>query len=84
MILGQALNRMSKGKTLEVKMKQRIFPPEWDEERVRRVLAHYEGQGEEQALAEDEAAFQGQSQTVMEVPSELVPVVRQLIAKRQG
>ena len=42
------------------------------------------GQSEDQALAEDEAAFQGQSQTLMEVPSELVPVIRQLIAKRQG
>ena len=84
MILGQALNRISKGKTLDAKMKQRIFPPEWDEEKVRRVIAYYERQSEDQALAEDEAAFQGQSQTLMEVPSELVPVVRQLIAKRQG
>ncbi len=65
-------------------MKQRIFPPEWDEQKVRRVIAYYERQSEDQALAEDEAAFQGQSQTLMEVPSELVPVVRQLIAKRRG
>ena len=65
-------------------MKQRIFPPEWDEEKVRRVIAYYERQSEDQALAEDEAAFQSQSQTLMEVPNELVPVVRQLIAKRQG
>lgn len=35
-------------------MKQNKFPPGWDEERVRRVLAHYE----EQTEAEDGAAFE--------------------------
>ena len=32
------------------------FPPGWDQERVKRVLAHYEMQTEDEALAEDEAA----------------------------
>jgi hypothetical protein len=67
-----------------MKMKQSKFPPGWDEEKVRRVLAHYEEQPEEEAVAEDEAAFEDQTQTVMEIPNELVPVVRELIAKRQG
>jgi hypothetical protein len=39
-------------------MKQSKFPPGWDEERVRRVLAHYEEQTEEEAVAEDEVAFE--------------------------
>ena len=60
---------------------QNNFPPGWDEERVRRVLAHYEEQSEEEAVAEDEAAFEDRSQTVMEVPTELVPAVRELIAR---
>ena len=64
-------------------MNQSKFPPGWNEERVRRVLAHYEEQTEEEALAEDEAAFEDQTQTVMEIPNELVPVVRELIAKHQ-
>ena len=64
-------------------MKQNQFPPGWDEERVRRVLAHYEEQTEEEAMAEDEAAFADQPQTVMEVPTELVPAIRELIAKHQ-
>jgi hypothetical protein len=64
-------------------MKQGKFPPGWDEERVRRVLAHYEQQTEEEAVAEDEAAFEDTTQTVMEVPNELVPAIRELIAKRQ-
>ena len=33
------------------------FPPGWDEGRVQRLLQHYESQTEEEAVAEDEAAF---------------------------
>ena len=63
-------------------MKQNKFPEGWSEERVRSVLAHYEEQTEEEALAEDEAAVES-SETVMSVPHELVPVIRELIAKRR-
>jgi len=63
-------------------MRQTKFPPGWDEERVRRVLAHYEEQTEEEAVAEDEAAFE--NETVMEVPHALLPIIRELIAKHQG
>lgn len=62
-------------------MKQSRFPPGWDEARVRRVLEHYEAQSDDEAVAEDEAAFERSGQTLMEVPSELVPAVRELIAK---
>jgi hypothetical protein len=62
-------------------MKQSKFPRGWDEARVRRVLAHYEQQNEQEAVAEDEASFEDATQTVMEVPKELVPAIRQLIAK---
>lgn len=65
-------------------MKQSKFPPGWDEERVKRVLVHYESQTEEEAVAEDEAAFEALDQTVMEIPVELVPKVRELIAKHQA
>lgn len=60
------------------------FPPGWDEERVRRVLAHYEEQTEEEALAEDEASFADRTHTVMEIPVDLVPEVRKLLAGRKG
>jgi hypothetical protein len=58
------------------------FPLGWDEKRVRRVLEHYENQTEEEAVAEDEAAFQTQGQTVMIVPTEMVPEIRQMLARR--
>ncbi len=64
-------------------MKKTKFPPGWGEERVRKVLAHYEEQTEEEAVAEDEAVFEEPKETVMEVPKELVPTVRELIAKRR-
>ncbi len=63
-------------------MRQR-FPPGWDEERVRRVLEHYEEQSEEEAVAEDEAAFEGRA-SIFEVPRELVPEVRNLIARHRS
>ena len=64
--------------------KRNRFPPGWDEQRVRAVLEHYEAQTEEEAVAEDEAAFEDAAQTFMEVPKELVPKVRELIAKHSG
>ena len=67
----------------EVDMNQDGFPPGWDEERVRRVLAHYESQTEEEAVAEDEATLEEPDQTVMEVPNDLVPVIRELLAKHR-
>jgi len=65
-------------------MKKSRFPAGWNEERVRSVLRHYETQSEEEAVAEDEAAFEETGQTVIEVPNELVPAIRQLIAKHQS
>ena len=48
-------------------MSQSKFPERWGEEKVRRVLAHYEEQTEDEALAEDEAGMES-SETVISVP----------------
>ena len=64
-------------------MRQKKFPRGWDEERVRKVIANYEQQTEEEAVAEDEAVFQHSPQTVIEVPKELLPAIRELIAKHK-
>jgi hypothetical protein len=61
-------------------MKQSKFPPGWNEQRVNSVIAHYESQSENEAVAEDEAARESKGGTLMEVPKELVPKVRELIA----
>jgi hypothetical protein len=63
---------------------QSKYPAGWDEDRVRRVLEHYEGQTDEEAVAEDEAAYEATTDTAMTVPVELVPAVCELIAKRHA
>jgi hypothetical protein len=47
-----------------------------------RFPVHYENQTE--AVAEDEAAFAADGQTVMIVPTDPVPAIRSLIARRRG
>ena len=70
-------------KTKPVKKAQQ-FPRGWDDKRVRKVIAHYEGQTEDEELAEYEAARTIDGQTVMLVPTELVAEIRKLIARRRG
>ena len=57
------------------------YPRGWNEARVRGVLEHYESQTDEEAAAEIESALES---TTMEVPTALVPAVRELIAKRKS
>ena len=51
---------------------------------MKRVLAHYEQQSGDEAVAEDEAAFEKNGEAMMEVPYELIPTIRELIAKHQS
>ena len=60
------------------------FPNGWDEQRVRRLIDHYEQQTEEEAVAEDEAAFEDEEQAFIKVPKELVPEVRKLISRHRA
>ena len=64
-------------------MTNKSFPPGWDENRVKRVLDHYDSQTDDEALAEDEAAFEDTKDTAMTVPTELVPAIRDLIRKHR-
>lgn len=63
--------------------KKTRFPAGWDEDRVRRVLSHYESQSDEEAVAEDEEAYEKTTHTAMEVPVELVPAIRELIGRHR-
>ena len=60
------------------------FPPGWDDIRIRDVLAHYEGQSEDEQFAEIEAAREAEGMTLMAIPTELVPEVRALLARKQS
>ena len=57
------------------------FPDGWDADRVRKLIDYYEGLTEDEEVADDEAAMAEQSgQTVITIPNELLPAVRQLLA----
>jgi hypothetical protein len=65
-------------------MTEQKFPPGWDEKRVNEVLAQYEGQTEDEQFAEIEAAREAEGMTWMAIPTELVPKVRALLARKQS
>ena len=63
---------------------KQVFPKGWDERRVRETIAYYDAQPEADELAEYESALEVEGQSLMLVPSELVPAIRQLIDYRKG
>ena len=65
-------------------MPQSEFPEGWDDRKVRKVLDHYEQQTEDEAVAEDEAGYDDRTESFVQVPVELVPAVRELIAKHKS
>jgi hypothetical protein len=61
-----------------------VYPKGWNRQRVQAVIAHYENQTEDEAMAEDEAAFRDGAFAMIQVPIKLVPAVQKLLAKRAG
>jgi len=60
------------------------YPRGWDQGRVKRLLEHYDSLSDDEAVAGDEASWENTTSTTMEVPVDLVPTVRELIAKRRA
>lgn len=65
------------------KKKKQKYPAGWDEKRIRSLAEHYDNQTEDEQVAEHEAAMHAAGQTVMVVPTELVPEVVKLINKKK-
>ncbi len=61
---------------------QAALPEGWSAERVQKLVDHYEAQSEDEALDEDETPFRPGGTSMIEVPAEMVPRIRELIAKR--
>lgn len=61
-------------------MAKQELPEGWTHERIRKVIDYYWNRTDEEALAEDEAAWHSEHGAVVHVPNELVPAVRSLIA----
>jgi hypothetical protein len=65
-------------------MTEQKFPAGWDQSRVEQLIAHYDQMSDEEWVADDEAAAEAHGQTLMVVPTDLVPRVRELIAHVKG
>ena len=64
-------------------MSDQKLPPGWDEARICEVIEHYDSQNEDERAAEIEAAWEAEGMTLMSVPTELVPQIRALLARKQ-
>jgi hypothetical protein len=60
------------------------LPSGWDEERLDRVLQYYEAQTDAEAAAEHDEAYRSRGATLVEVPFDLLPEVRRLIARKRA
>jgi hypothetical protein len=65
------------------KKKNQAYPAGWDEARIRKLVDHYDNQTEAEQVAKHEATFVADGQTVMVVPTALVPAIVKLISKKR-
>ena len=65
-------------------MKKQRLPRGWTEKRIRELADHHDHQSDEEQAAEIEAALSAKDQTVMVVPTKLVPKICALIARSRG
>ena len=56
------------------------YPRGWNRKKVQDLIDYYEKQTEEEAVAEAEAAFNDSRQTVVLVPTALLPKVHKLLS----
>jgi hypothetical protein len=59
------------------------FPPAWNERKVRAVIKHYEQLTDEEMAREIESAPEVTGETLISVPTELVPAIQKLIVRHQ-
>ena len=79
-----AIRELRRRRKSEGRMSKRRFPDGWDEGRIQQVIEHYDGQSDDEAVIEDEAAFGSATHTAVEVPVDLDPEVRQLMARAKA
>jgi hypothetical protein len=65
-------------------MKKQRLPKGWTEERIRKLAEYHDNMTEDEQAAEIEAALNDDDQTVMVVPTELVPAITKLINKKRA
>ena len=65
-------------KAMKRKRKQKPSPG-WTSARLRQVLDYYDKQSDDEAAAEIEKGFNAETETVVIVPKNLLPAIKQLI-----
>ncbi len=63
-------------------MKKQRLPPGWTEKSIRALAAYHDNQTVEEQAAEIDAAVAKKDQTLMVVPTALVPQILRLIKKK--
>ena len=64
-------------------MKRQRLPKGWTEDKIRQLAEYHDNLTEDEQAAEIEAALTDEHQTVMVVPTELVPEIVKLINKKR-
>jgi hypothetical protein len=59
------------------------FPKGWNQKRVQAVIDYYDNQTDEEGAAEYEAAMEINGQSMIMVPTELIPEIEALIARQK-
>jgi hypothetical protein len=77
---GKANNSMRHKTPKRIKQ---VFPPGWNERRVRAVIQHYEQLTDEELAHEIETAPEVSEETLISIPTELLPAVQKLIVRHQ-
>jgi len=62
--------------------KQRL-PKGWTEEKIRKLAEHHDNLTDDEEVPAMEAALNAENQTVMVVPTELVPAIIKFINKKR-
>lgn len=60
-----------------------VYPPGWDAQRVQEVIDYYDAMTDDDLAAEIDAAAADPdtNSTLMQIPTDLVPAVRELLAQ---
>lgn len=64
-------------------MKKQRLPKGWTQEKIRKLAEYHDKLTQDQQAAEIESALADEHQTVMVVPTELVPAIIKLINKKR-
>ena len=64
-------------------MKKQRLPKGWTEEKIRKLAEHHDNMTDDEQVAEIENSLNDDNQTMMMVPTELVPAIVKLINKKR-